>query len=142
MFIGEFHFNIDDKGRLFLPSELRKGLGEEVIVARGIEKCLYVYPTEAWKTMVDKISNLSFTKKNNREFSRLFLSGAYQREIDTKGRINLDSILIEYSGLKKDCVILGVGQRLEIWDKEAWIKYYQDRQSVIDSISEEIELDI
>ena len=142
MFIGEFHFNIDEKGRLFLPSELRKGLGEEVIVARGIEKCLYVYPTDAWNVMVEKISNLSFTKKNNREFSRMFLSGAYQREIDSKGRINLDSILIEYSGLKKDCVILGVGQRLEIWDKEAWIKYYSDRQSVIDSISEEIELDI
>lgn len=142
MFIGEFHLNIDEKGRLFIPSELRKDLGVEVVVARGIETCLYVYPLEGWKIIVDKLSSLSFTKKNNREFNRLFLSGAYQKEVDNKGRINLDQILIDYSHLQKECVIIGVGSRIEIWDKLEWQKYYLDRQSVIDSISEEIELDI
>jgi MraZ protein len=142
MFIGEYHFNIDEKGRLFLPSEIRKDLGLEIIVNRGIEKCLYVYPLEEWDKIVEKLSALSFTKRTNREFSRLFLSGAYKREIDSKGRINLDNNLIEYAKIKKECVILGVGQRLEIWDQEEWNNYYNNRQSVLDEISEEIELDI
>lgn len=142
MFIGEFHLNIDEKGRIFLPSEYRKDLGEKVIVARGIESCLYLYPVVEWEKISDKLSSLSFTKKNNREFSRLFLSGAFQKEVDNKGRINLDQILINYSHLQKECVIIGVGSRIEIWDKLEWQKYYLDRQSVIDSISEEIELDI
>lgn len=142
MFIGEYHFNIDEKGRLFLPSEIRKDLGLEIIVNRGIEKCLYVYPLEEWDKIVQKLSALSFTKRTNREFSRLFLSGAFQREIDSKGRVNLDNNLIEYAKIKKECVILGVGQRLEIWDQEEWNNYYNNRQSVLDEISEEIELDI
>lgn len=142
MFIGEYHFNIDEKGRLFIPSDFRKDLGEEIIINRGIERCLYVYPTSEWETIVKKLSTLSFTKRTNREFNRMFLSGAYKREIDTKGRINIDKILIDYATLKRECVILGVGERLEIWDKEEWIKYYNDRQSVLDEISEGIEFDI
>jgi len=142
MFIGEYHFNIDEKGRLFLPSDYRKGLGLEVIINRGIEKCLYVYPEEAWNTIVDKLSTLSFTKRANREFSRMFLSGAYKKEIDSKGRINIDNLLISYAALKKECVIIGVGERIEIWDKEEWVKYYSERQSVLDEISEGIEFDI
>lgn len=142
MFIGEYHFNIDEKGRLFIPSDFRKDLGEEIIINRGIEKCLYVYPIGEWEIIVKKLSTLSFTKRTNREFNRMFLSGAYKREIDTKGRINIDKILIDYATLKRECVILGVGERLEIWDKEEWLKYYNDRQSVLDEISEGIEFDI
>lgn len=142
MFIGEYHFNIDEKGRLFIPSDFRKDLGEEIIINRGIEKCLYVYPIGEWEIIVKKLSALSFTKRTNREFNRMFLSGAYKREIDTKGRINIDKILIDYATLKRECVILGVGERLEIWDKEEWLKYYNDRQSVLDEISEGIEFDI
>lgn len=142
MFIGEYHFNIDEKGRLFLPSDHRKILGFEVVVNRGIEKCLYVYPTEEWNNIVEKLSTLSFTKKANREFSRMFLSGAYKNEIDSKGRININNLLIEYANIKKECVILGVGDRIEIWDKEEWDKYYNERQSILDEISEGIEFDI
>ena len=142
MFIGEYHFNIDEKGRLFLPIDYRKDLGLEVIINRGIEKCLYIYPQEAWDVIVEKLATLSFTKKANREFSRMFLSGAFKKEIDSKGRINLDNILIEYANLKKECVILGVGERIEIWDKEEWVSYFNDRQSVLDEISEGIEFDI
>lgn len=142
MFIGEYHYSIDDKGRLFLPSEMRIELGLEIVVNRGIEKCLYVYPLSEWEKIVNKLSSLSFTKKSNREFSRLFLSGAYQREIDTKGRINLDKKLMDYANLSKDCVIIGVGERLEIWDSEEWKKYYLERQTVLEEISEGIEFDI
>lgn len=142
MFIGEYHFNIDEKGRLFLPSEYRKDLSNEVIVNRGIEKCLYIYPLTAWDTIVQKLTTLSFTKRANREFSRMFLSGAFKKEIDNKGRINIDNILIQYANLKKECVIIGVGERIEIWDKEEWVNYYSERQSVLDEISEGIEFDI
>lgn len=142
MFIGEYHYSIDDKGRLFLPSEMRIELGLEIVVNRGIEKCLYVYPLSEWEKIVNKLSSLSFTKKSNREFSRLFLSGAYRREIDTKGRINLDKKLMDYANLSKDCVIIGVGERLEIWDSEEWKKYYLERQTVLEEISEGIEFDI
>lgn len=141
MFIGEYHFNIDEKGRLFLPSDYRKDLGLEVIVNRGIEKCLYIYPQGAWDVIVEKLTTLSFTKKANREFSRMFLSGAFNKEIDSKGRINIDNILRDYANLKKECVILGVGERIEIWDKEEWVSYYNERQSVLDEISEGIEFD-
>jgi len=142
MFIGEYHFSIDEKGRLFLPSEYRKDLGTEVIVNRGIEKCLYIYPIDIWSKIVEKLSSLTFTKKTNREFNRMFLSGAFKKEIDNKGRINIDNILIDYAGLKKECVIIGVGERIEIWDKEEWNKYYNERLSILDEISEGIEFDI
>jgi MraZ protein len=142
MFIGEFHYNIDDKGRLFLPSEMRNDLGIEVIINRGIEKCLYVYPLPEWEKIVEKLSTLSFTKKTNREFNRMFLSGAYKREIDSKGRVNLDKNLMDYANLNRECVIIGVGERLEIWDKAEWDRYYNERQSVLEEISEGIEFDI
>lgn len=142
MFIGEYHYNIDEKGRLFLPSEMRTDFGTEVIINRGIEKCLYVYPLDEWEKIVSKLSTLSFTKKSNREFNRLFLSGAYKREIDSKGRINLEKSLIDYAGLKRECVIIGVGDRLELWDKSEWERYYGERQSVLEEISEGIEFDI
>lgn len=142
MFIGEYHYNIDEKGRLFIPSEMRKDLGVTVIVNRGIEKCLFLYPERAWNDITAKLSKLSFTKRTNREFNRLFLSGAYRRDIDSKGRINIDELLIQYSALTKECVIIGAGERIEIWDKTIWEEYYNKRQALLDEISEEIDFDI
>lgn len=142
MLIGEYHYNIDEKGRLFMPSEMRKDLGLTVIVNRGIEKCLYLYPEAAWDNIAEKLAALSFTKRINREFNRLFLSGAYRREIDSKGRINIDGLLLEYAGMTKECVILGVGERIEIWDKAEWEHYYQARRQLLDEISEDIDFDI
>lgn len=142
MFIGEYHYTIDEKGRLFIPSEMRRDLGMTVIVTRGIEKCLYLYPEAAWNGITEKLASLSFTKKTNREFNRLFLSGAYRREIDSKGRINIESLLLDYSGLTKECVILGVGERIEIWDKAEWERYYAERRELLEDISEEIDFDL
>lgn len=142
MFIGEYHYNIDDKGRLFIPTEFKKEISDQVIVNRGIENCLYIYTLPEWDKIVEKLSSLSFTKKSNREFSRMFLSGAYKKDIDSKGRINIEKVLIDYANLDKECVILGVGKRIEVWAKEEWVKYYESRKSILDEISEEIELDI
>jgi len=142
MFIGEYHYNIDDKGRLFIPSEMRKVLGEKVVINRGIEKCLFLYPEATWEQITNKLTSLSFTKRTNREFNRMFLSGAYLKEIDSNGRINISDLLLSYALLTKECVILGVGERIEIWDKGVWEEYYQKRLSLLDEISEEIDFDL
>ncbi|HHU21067.1 MAG TPA: division/cell wall cluster transcriptional repressor MraZ [Acholeplasma sp.] len=141
MFIGEYHFNLDDKNRIFIPTEFRSLLKDKLVINRGIERCLFVYPTDEWNKVVNKLNTLSFTKKVNREFSRMFMSGAYNKEMDSQGRITIDKLLVEYAGLSKECVIIGVGERIEIWDKEAWLKYYQERQATLDEISERIDFD-
>jgi MraZ protein len=140
MFIGEYNYNLDEKGRLSIPTVYKQEIGEKAVVARGLEQCLYIYTMTEWEKLVNKISDLSFTKKSHREFSRMFLSGAYQSEIDTKGRINIDSNLISHAGLKKECTIIGSGNRIEIWDKELWNNYYQEHEQIIEDISEELDL--
>lgn len=141
MFIGEYHFNLDDKNRIFIPTEFRSLLKDKLIINRGIERCLFVYPNDEWNKVVNKLNTLSFTKKVNREFSRMFMSGAYYKEMDSQGRVTIDKLLIEYAGLSKECVIIGVGERIEIWDKKAWLEYYQERQATLDEISERIDFD-
>jgi len=141
MFIGEYHFNLDDKNRIFIPTEFRSLLKDKLIINRGIERCLFVYPNDEWNKVVNKLNTLSFTKKVNREFSRMFMSGAYNKEMDSQGRVTIDKLLVEYAGLSKECVIIGVGERIEIWDKKAWLEYYQERQATLDEISERIDFD-
>ena len=140
MFIGEYQYNLDDKGRLFIPVTYKNEIGAKLIVARGLEKCLYIYTLTEWNSLIAKISDLSFTKKSNREFSRMFLSGAFEYEIDSKGRVNLDSKLLSHAELTKECIILGAGSRIEIWSKEVWDKYYDEHEEIIEEISEELDL--
>lgn len=140
MFIGTYQHNLDDKGRLFVPAIYRKRLDEECIIARGLESCLYIYTLAEWNQLVEKINALSFTKKSNREFSRLFLSGAYEAYIDSKGRINIDTMLMDHAHLSKECIFIGSGNRIEVWDKTVWNQYYNDRQQIIEQISEELDI--
>ena len=94
MFIGEYHHSIDDKGRLIIPSKFREELGNNFIITRGIENCLFVYSLDSWNEIVRKIESLPFTKKDARTFARFFLSGASEAEFDKQGRINITSPLI------------------------------------------------
>jgi MraZ protein len=139
MFIGEYHYSLDDKGRISLPTAYRDELGEKIVIVKGLEKCLYVYTLPEWEKLVEKITSLSFTKKSNREFTRMFLSGAYINEIDSKGRINLDTNLLNHASLVKECVYLGSGNRIEIWNQEIWENYYQEHEQIIEDISEELD---
>jgi MraZ protein len=141
MFIGEYHYNLDDKNRIFIPNDFKNEIGSQLIINRGIESCLYIYTIDEWSKIVNKLNNLSFTKKKNREFNRMFMSGAFKKDLDSKGRITLDKVLLEHSLLDKECVIIGVGERIEIWSKNEWNKYYEDKKESLDQISEEIELD-
>lgn len=133
MFMGEYHHNIDEKGRLIMPSKFRYDLGENFIVTRGIDSCLFAYPKETWNKLTSKLNELSFTKKDVRSFQRFFLSAATLSEFDKQGRINIPTPLADYASLTKECVIIGVNDRIEIWSKENFDKFLNDN---IDNISE------
>lgn len=138
MFIGEYHHSIDDKGRLIIPAKFRDELGEKFIVTRGIENCLFVYSEESWTKIVNKLETLPFTKKDARQFIRFFLSGATQAEFDKQGRINLTSPLISYANIKKECIVIGTGDRLEIWSEESWNEFFLSAKDSMSDIAENL----
>ncbi len=138
MFIGEYHHSIDDKGRLIIPAKFREELSDKFIITRGIENCLFAYPEESWNKIVEKLESLPFTKKDARSFTRFFLSGATVAEFDKQGRINITSPLIEYAGIKKECVIIGTGDRLEIWAKNAWEDFFNSASINMSDIAENL----
>lgn len=119
LLMGEYHHTIDEKGRITIPSKVRYDLGESFVVTRGLDRCLYVYPKQEWETIITKYQKLPNTK-DARNFMRFFLSGATTCEFDKQGRINIQTPLIHYAELKKDCVIVGVSDHLEIWSQELW----------------------
>ena len=142
MFMGEYHHTIDEKGRIVLPSKFREALGSKFIIARGIEKCLYVYTMEDWNNLVNKMNTLPFTKKDARTFIRSFFSGATECEFDKLGRTCVSSPLVVYAGLSKECVIAGVNDRIEIWDKDSWNQFLNDNEENLDAVAENLFMDV
>ena len=138
MFIGEYHHTIDDKGRIIIPAKFREDLGDSFIITRGIENCLFVYSNANWNEICNKLNSLPFTKKDARVFNRFFMSGATNVELDKQGRVNVMSPLINYAGLKKDCVIVGTGDRLEIWAQEAWDDFFNSTKDSMSDIAENL----
>ncbi len=118
MLMGEYHHNIDDKNRLIIPSKFREELGNEFVITRGLDGCLFVYSMDEWNKVMNKLKTLPFTKKDARTFMRFMLSAASICGFDKQGRINLVNSLINYAEIKKECVIIGVNDRLEIWAVE------------------------
>ena len=138
MLMGEFHHNIDDKSRLIIPSKFRSELGERFVITKGLDKCLFVYSMEEWNKIVKKVSNLQFTKKNVRAFERTFIGGASIIEFDKQGRINITSPLVHYANITKECVIIGVNERLEIWSQENFDNYMEENEESLEEITEDI----
>lgn len=138
MFIGEYHHSIDEKGRVIIPMKFRDELGNNFIVTRGIENCLFVYPMSNWEKITNKLNSLPFTKKDARNFNRFFMSGATEVELDKQGRINISTPLIDYAKLNKDCVVIGTGDRLEIWAKESWDLYFDSQKDNMSDIAENL----
>ena len=118
MLMGEYHHNIDDKNRLIIPSKFREEIGDRFVVTRGLDGCLFVYSLNEWTKLINKLQSLPFTKKDARTFTRFMLSAASIYEFDKQGRINLVNSLINYANITKECVIIGVNDRLEIWAVE------------------------
>ncbi len=138
MLMGEYHHNIDDKGRLTIPSKFRDDLGEKFVVTRGLENCLFAYSLEDFQKIVAELQKIPFTKKDARQFMRFFLSGATTVEFDKQGRINISSPLISYAELKKECIIIGTGDRLEIWSSNNWNDFFDSTKDNMSDIAENL----
>ena len=137
LLMGEYHHTIDEKGRITIPSKVRYELGESFVVTRGLDHCLYVYPKQEWENIIAKYQKLPNTK-DARNFMRFFLSGATTCEFDKQGRINIQSSLIHYAELKKECIIVGVSDHLEIWSQELWQKLLDENEENFSSMADSL----
>ncbi|MCX8074832.1 MAG: division/cell wall cluster transcriptional repressor MraZ [Clostridia bacterium] len=138
MLLGEYNHNLDEKGRVSVPSKFRDDLGASFIVTKGLDNCLFAYSKEEWQTFETKLKALPLTNINARNFIRFFFAGATECEIDKQGRINIPQNLREYAGLKKDLTIIGVSTRVEIWDKEKWENYTGPDNMDVDEIASQM----
>ena len=126
MFIGEYEHSVDAKGRVIMPAKLRDDIGEKFIITKGLDGCLFAYSLDEWTNFESKLKTLPLTNKNARDFVRFFLSGAVECEIDKQGRFLIPNNLRTYATLEKEINIIGVGTRIEIWNREKWEKYSRE----------------
>ncbi len=136
MLMGEYQHSIDAKGRIIVPSKLREQLGEKFVVTRGLDGCLFGYPLSEWAKLEGKLDEMPLSKKDARTFVRFFYSAATECEIDKQGRINIPNTLKNHADLTKNCVIIGVSNRIEIWDEERWNEFSQEAEENFDTIAE------
>lgn len=134
MLIGEYEHILDAKGRISMPAKLRRDMGEVFIVTKGLDGCLFAFSSEEWKNFETKLKSLPVSDKNARNFVRFFLAGATECELDKQGRFLIPNNLRQSADLEKEAVIIGVGTRLEIWNKEKWTK--RDEEISADEIAE------
>ena len=136
MLIGEYEHSLDVKGRLILPAKIREDMGDKFIVTKGLDGCLFGFSQNEWTNFEEKLKTLPLKNKNARDFVRFFLSGATECEIDKQGRFLIAGNLREYANLEKDAIIIGVGTRIEIWNREKWKSYNSDENISADEIAE------
>ena len=136
--MGEYKHNLDTKGRIIVPSKFRDLLSEQFVITRGLDRCLFAYTMYEWSRIEEKLKTLPLTKKDARKFTRLFFSGATNVEIDKQGRINIPQNLRDYAGLSKDCTVIGVSSRIEIWDTESWEDFYTESEDNFEEIAEDL----
>ncbi len=138
MFMGEYQHSIDEKGRIIIPARFRELLGSSFVITRGLDSCLFVYPMSEWGMMEHKLKSLSLMKSEARAFSRFFFSGATECQWDKQGRVNVPAVLRQYAKLDKDCAVLGVSNRVEIWNKELWERYCEESEGSFNEIAEKL----
>ena len=138
MLMGEFQHNLDAKGRLFMPVKLREALGTKFVLTKGLDGCLFVYDLEQWRLLEAKLNSLPMTRKGARDFNRFFFGGAAEGECDKHGRVLLPVNLREFAGLDKNAVIVGVGNRAEIWDAERWNAYNEENAEDVGELAEQL----
>lgn len=138
MLIGEYQHNIDTKGRLIMPAKFRSDLGERFIITRGLDGCLFGFPMSSWEKIQEKLAQLPVAKKDARAFTRFFYSAATEVEIDKQGRINLPNNLLEFAKIDKECRVIGVSDRIEIWSSELWNDFALDAEENFEEIAEEM----
>jgi len=138
VFLGTHTPRLDDKGRLFLPAKFRERLAGGLVVTRGQERCLYVFPMDEFVRVAEAMRNAPVTSKAVRDYLRVFLSGAFDEIPDKQGRVTVPSTLREYAGLTRDCTVIGAGSRVELWDTNAWTTYLASTEQAFADQSEEV----
>ncbi len=138
MFMGEYSHSIDAKGRLIIPSKFRELLGEEFVLTKGLDGCLFIFPNDEWTSFEEKLRALPLTNKSARTFSRFFVAGATSCELDKQGRILVPATLREFAGLEKDVVLTGSINRIEVWSKEKWSENnnYDDMDAIAENLTD------
>jgi len=138
VFIGEYNHNLDEKGRVAVPKKFRTDLHKGAVVTRGLDSCLFLYTKNEWQKLAEKLASLPFAQANTRAFARLMLAGAMDVEIDKQGRIMLPEYLRTFAGLKKNIVVAGLYNRLELWDQKKWEAYKQRTEAKSNQIAEQM----
>jgi MraZ protein len=142
MFYGEYEHTIDNKGRLIIPSKFRDSFKEYDIsgfyITRGLDRCLFMFTETEWKAQESKFRSVSFTKSDSRRFNRLYFSGAVEIECDKQGRILIPKYLKDYAGIKRDVMVIGVSNRIEMWARETWEQYYASSKESFEEIAEKL----
>mgnify|MGYP000238676083 CR=1 FL=1 len=142
MWYGEYFHSLDSKNRLILPAKFREKIKELKIkkfyITRGLDGCLFVFTYEVWRQLENKLKELFFTKQQSRFFNRIYFSGAQEIEFDSQGRVTLPDYLKDFAGIKKEVVIIGVADRIEIWDKKRWEKFYAENKEKFEEIAEDL----
>ncbi len=138
MLLGEYKHNLDTKGRLAIPAKFRGDLSAGAIITRGLDRSLFIFGTGEWENLVKKLMSLPLAQANSRAFVRLMLAGASDVELDAQGRILIPDYLREYAGLKKQAVIAGLYNRIEVWDAEVWKQYKSKTEAASDEIAEKL----
>lgn len=138
MLIGEYTHSLDPKKRLSLPSKWRRELGKKIVVTRGLDNCLFVYPLKEWRLITQKIGQLPLGQADTRGFNRFFLSGAVEVEIDSVGRILVPDFLKDFAKLKTKVVLAGIYNRVEIWDEKTWREYKKRIEEQADALAEKL----
>lgn len=140
MFLGEYLHTIDEKGRITIPAKFRAFLDTGMVATRGLDRCIVVYPTDAWKALVDKIMGLPSTPRPMREYARLIFSAAADLRVDRQGRILIPSVLYNYAEIDSEAIIIGMQDRFEIWQPKRWQEHRktmeQDAEFIADKLAE------
>ena len=143
MFMGEFRHNVDEKGRIIMPARFREELGESFVITKGLDRCLFVYPQQEWQSLTARLKDLPFTRSDARAFVRFFFSGAAECGCDSQGRTVVPSNLREYGQLDREAVIIGVGNRIEIWSDLAWDEFEESAEENYEETAEKLtEMDL
>lgn len=138
MFTGEYHHNLDSKGRIAIPAKFRADLSEGATLTRGLDNCLTIYPKKSWLLLVKKLANLSIVQSNSRAFVRFMLSGAKNTDLDKQGRVIIPEYLRRYADIQKKVVIIGLFDKIELWSEKRWLNYRADTEKKSNQIAEKL----
>jgi MraZ protein len=142
MFYGEHKHNIDRKGRLILPAKFREVCKEygvdRFFLTRGLDKCIFMFGENEWRSVEQKFKSMPFTKQETRSFNRMFFSGAIDAVPDKQGRFIIPGYLKDYARIKRETIIIGVSNRIEIWDRKGWLDFYNNSSDSFEHIAENI----